>query len=178
MVLTMKRFPLPVLDPARTEFGFERTQCACAPCTANCYHIPGYLIPADLARIAAFHQPGREFISWAHRHLLASPGALVAQKGRLFRIPTLVPARRDDGACVFLTPEGSCRIHPVAPFACAFFDHHMSGTEADRRSARGLMEIARAFQSGTLYAQVWVMLHQAGLVAPAPEDARRHMRRA
>jgi hypothetical protein len=136
------------------------------------------LIPADLARIAAFQEPGMDVLAWAQRHLLASPGALVARHGNLFRIATLVPARRDDGACLFLTPEGSCRIHSVAPFACAFFDDHMSRAEADRRSARGLMDILQAFQGDTLYARVWTMLQEAGRVAPAPEDARRNMRRA
>jgi hypothetical protein len=172
----MERLPLPVLDPSRSEFGFDRTHCACAACTAYCYHVPGYLIPADLARIAAFHQSGMDMIAWAQQHLLASPGALVARPGQLFRIPTLVPARRADGACHFLTPEGSCSIHPVAPYACAFFDSHQSAGEADRRSARGLTDILGAFQTGTLYAQVWQMLQEAGRVAPAPEEARRRRR--
>jgi Fe-S-cluster containining protein len=173
----MERLSLPVLDPSRTEFGYERTHGACAACTAYCYHIPGYLIPADLARIAAFHQPGLEVIAWAHQHLLASPGALVARHGRLFRIPTLAPARRADGACIFLTPDGACAIHPVAPYACAFFDHHLDGAEADRRSTRGLVDILQAFQGDTLYAWVWTMLQEAGRVAPAPEKARRSLRR-
>jgi len=37
----------------RTEFGSARTACSCANCSINCRFIPGYLIPADLERIAA-----------------------------------------------------------------------------------------------------------------------------
>jgi hypothetical protein len=47
----MTRLPLPLLDPARTEFGFTRTVCACDRCIRYCQHLPGYLIPADLERI-------------------------------------------------------------------------------------------------------------------------------
>jgi hypothetical protein len=168
--------PLPVLDPGRIEFGFERTHCACPACTVNCRHIPGYLIPADLERIAAIHPLGTDLFAWAKTHLLASPGALVAQKGALFRIPTLVPARRGDGACVFLSPASACTIHPVAPFGCAFFDAHQSHAQAERRSIAGLNAILRAWNENHLYAQVWRMLSQAGLVAPAPEEARKAMR--
>jgi hypothetical protein len=65
----------------------------------------------------------------------------------------------------------------VAPYACAFFDHHLDGAEADRRSTRGLVAILQAFQGDTLYGRVWTMLQEAGRVAPAPEEARRSLRR-
>ena len=58
-----------------------------------------------------------------------------------------------------------------------FFDHHLDGAEADRRSARGLVDILQAFQGDTLYAQAWTMLQEAGRVAPAPEQARRRLLR-
>jgi hypothetical protein len=67
--------PLPVISLARTEFGFARTECACQACTRCCHHIPGYLIPADLDRIVSQTTPGADLSSWAHQHLLASPGA-------------------------------------------------------------------------------------------------------
>ncbi len=122
----MTRYPLPVNDPERTEFGFARTVCACPDCTLNCQYIPGYLIPADLERIGQYHAPGAEIFDWARGHLLASPGAMVRRGDAVFRIPTLVPARRPDGACLFLTADERCAIHVVAPFGCAVGVHALN----------------------------------------------------
>jgi hypothetical protein len=163
---------LPVVDPTRTEFGFCRTRCACPECTQHCRHIPGYLVPADLERLHRHLAPEREVGAWASQHLLASPGALVMRHGRTFRIPTLVPARRPDGACLFLTATGRCAIHSISPFGCAFFDAHQPPSEADRRSQRGLQAVLEAWNAGDRYAHVWVALAGAGQVAPAPEVAR------
>jgi len=111
-------------------------------------------------------------------HLTApSPGALVLRRGQVGRIPTLVPARRLDGACIFLTKAGRCAIHAVAPFGCAFFDAHMPQAEADWRSKRGLQDILEAWSVSGPYAQVWVLLASAGLVAMAPEVARKRLQR-
>jgi Fe-S-cluster containining protein len=169
---------LPVIDPARTEFGFGRTVCACQECTLNCRHIPGYLIPADLERIQQYLSPSENLLVWACQHLLASPSALVLREGQVVRIPTLVPARRPDGACVFLTDADRCAIHAAAPYGCAFFDSHMSKVEADRRSKRGLQAIIEAWVVCDHYAGLWVMLANAGLVSPPPEVARKHLQRA
>jgi hypothetical protein len=174
----MTRQPLPLIDPARTEFGFARTICACHECTLNCRHIPGYLIPADLERIHRHHAPNQDMDDWALQHLLASPGAVVLCKGQHARILTLVPARRPDGACTFLTDEGRCSIHAVAPFGCSFFDSHQSREESDRRSKRGLQAIVEAWNGNGLYARLWMALAEAGFVAPTPELARQQLRRA
>jgi hypothetical protein len=168
----MDKVQLPVIDPARTEFGFSRTVCACSACTANCRNIPGYLIPADLERLRDFLSPGEDLLTWAHKHLLASPGALVARHGQMFRIPTLVPARQSDVSCHFLTPEGRCAVHPVAPFGCAFFDSHMTSSEADARSSRGLREVLGDCLVGGPYAEDWAALSEAGLWALPPEISR------
>jgi hypothetical protein len=174
----MTRHPLPTIDPARTEFGFNRTICACPECTLNCHHIPGYLIPADLERLRQLLAPNEDLHAWAQRNLLASPGAVVLCQDQAVRIPTLVPARRLDGACTFLTDTCRCAIHAVAPFGCAFFDAHLPNAEANRRSKRGLLAILEAWTTGGLYARLWVLLAAAGLVAPAPEEARQQLRRA
>jgi len=58
------------------------------------------------------------------------------------------------------------------------FDCKQSREEADALSLRGLMEIARAWQRGDLYAQLWLMLYHAGLIAPSPIEARARMRTA
>src|SRR5262245_6408855 len=120
----MARQPLPVVDPARTEFGFARTICDCEECMANGRPLPRYLTPADLERIHQHVAPSEDLHSWARQYLLASPGAVVLCRGQKARILTLVPARRVEGACIFLTDTGRCAIHAVAPFGCAFFDAH------------------------------------------------------
>jgi hypothetical protein len=174
----MKRLPLPMLDPSRTEFGFDRTCCACTECATHCRHVPGYLVPDDLLRMATHVGPETDLLRWAKDHLLASPGAIVARNGRAFRIPTLVPAHRADGACIFLTSKGMCSIHALAPFGCAFIDSHMTAAQVDLRSVAGLRAVARAWQDGDLYPLIWHMLAQVGLVAMAPEEARNRQRLA
>lgn len=174
----MTPLALPVIDPARPEFGFARTVCACEECTRNCRYIPGYLIPDDLKRIQERLAPVSDLFHWAKQYLLASPGAKVMRKGRVFRIPTLVPARQGSGVCTFLTTEGRCSIHAFAPFGCAFFDAHQDRAESDRRSLCGLRTIMEAWSNFDLYAHVWLMLDQAGLRAPAPEICRQNLQQA
>lgn len=174
----MTTHALPLVDPARTEFGFARTKCDCQECALNCRFIPGYLIPADLDHIMQHLAPSTDPFSWAKQHLLASPGAKVMQCNRVFRIPTLVPARQPSGVCIFLTAENRCSIHAVAPFGCAFFDAHQSRTESDQRSQRGLRAVMETWFRLDLYAQVWLALDHAGLHAPAPEVCRQKLQQA
>ena len=84
----------------RTEFGVPRTHCSCKTCKLNCLVMPGCLIPSDLDRmIPRTTDPFR----WAESNLLASPGAVAMKNGKLFRIPTLVPATKADGSCINLS---------------------------------------------------------------------------
>jgi Fe-S-cluster containining protein len=162
---------------ARTEFDFDRTECACADCIKNCLHIPGYLNPADVKRIGR-HLGYTSLFKFAFDYLLASPGATVMQAGRIFQIPTLVPRRKADGSCIFLDENNRCRIHEVSPFGCAFFDAHQSHAEADERSSRGLQEIALQWAMhplGHAYTIIWRMLHIANLRAMPAHLARAHM---
>lgn len=161
----------------RTEFGVARTVCACGACVANCRFVPGALIPADLNRIAEYLNES-DLTRFALDNLLASPGAIIFTRGGLIRIRTLVPARRADGACRFMTAEDRCSIHAVSPYSCALFDCSQSREEADALSLRGLMEIAKAWRRGDLYAQLWMMLYHAGRIAPSPIEARARMRAA
>jgi len=135
------------------------------------------LIPADLNRISEYLGE-YDLTQFSLDKLLASPGAIIFTQSGLVRIRTLVPARRTDGACRFLTVEDRCSIHAVAPFSCALFDCKQSREEADALSLRGLMEVARAWQRGDLYAQLWLMLFHAGRIAPSPIEARARMRAA
>lgn len=177
--------PIPAAPPlgaratlGRTEFGYTRTCCACASCILNCRHIPGYLLPQDVERIAC-HLGYTNPALFACDHLLASPGATVmnSETGRTFQIPTLVPRRGEDGACVFLDDGNRCRIHAVSPYGCAFFDCRQTDEEANRRSARGLQEVARqwAAPGRNLYTVVWGLLYCAGLLAIPPAEARARM---
>lgn len=174
----MTKHSLPLVDPARTEFGFSRTICDCWECTLNCRHIPGYLIPADLDRIHQHLVPGDDLFAWARQHLLASPGAKVVQRGRIFRIRTLVPARQINGTCTFLTPEGRCAIHAIAPYGCGFFDAHQPHSESDRRSTQGLRAVQEAWVREGLYARIWLDLALLGLRAPPPELCRQQLQQA
>jgi Fe-S-cluster containining protein len=162
------------MPEVRKEFGFARTVCACGECTINCHFIPGYLIPADLERIAA-RLGYDDLIEFAINNLLASPGATVLDGGQVRQIPTLVPARRSDGACLFLNGQDSCSIHGVSPFGCAFFDVHQSKEESDLRSSNGLAQIDSAWRAGHLYAQLWLLLETLGFTAPNPAEARARM---
>ena len=164
----------------RTEFGFERTRCDCSDCAMGCKHLPGYLVPADVERIAG-HLGYTNLRGFAFDNLLASAGATVMNaEGQVYQIPTLVPRRKPDGSCVFLDERDRCTIHAVSPFGCSFFDAHQSDAEADARSGRGLQEIARAWARGSrsAYAVLWGLLFEAGRRAVLPAVARSRMKEA
>ena len=164
----------------RTEFGFERTECACSDCTLNCKHLSGYLLPSDVERIAR-HLGYTNLGDFAFDNLLASPGATVMNaEGHIFQIPTLVPRRKADGSCVFLDANDRCTIHAVSPYGCSFFDAHQADSEANARSGRGLQEIAREWVAGSrsAYAVLWKLLCEAGLRAVPPHVARERMKEA
>ncbi len=86
------------MSDQRIELGFERTVCDCGACKINCKFIPGLLLPSDLHRIAE-HLGYSNPVEFALENLLASPGAIVMDRGQIRRIRTLVPARGQDGAC-------------------------------------------------------------------------------
>lgn len=158
---------------ARKEFGVSRSSCACGDCQVNCRFMPGYLIPADLPRmIPRFSDP----FQWAETNLLASPGALVIQAGVQRRIPTLVPAVKEDGSCIHLSEQGLCNIHLVAPFGCAFFSC-TDGPESFELSAMGLHAILDDEAAGGLYTQLWSRLTQLGKVQQRPDVLRERMRK-
>ncbi len=108
----------------------NRTTCGCPECVACCKRKPGPLIGGDFERIADYLG---ELPERAKEHFTASRGSLIAYKGELHRIGTITPKQKDDGSCVFLDENDRCKIHPVAPFGCAYFDTHMDFEEANRR---------------------------------------------
>ena len=109
---------------------FNRTKCACNGCKACCKRQPGPLAPDDFERIAAFLGETPEE---AEKHFWASPGALIREGEDIKRVGTVTP-KRIRGRCVFLDDNDNCKIHPVAPFGCAYFDTHQSLAQAQERS--------------------------------------------
>lgn len=156
----------------RFEFGQKRTVCACETCTNNCRHMPGFLIPSDLDRMV---NQKMQVLAWAEIALRASPGALVmnSRTGEMFRIPTLVP-RKKDGVCVYLL-QGNCGIHSIAPFGCAFFDCSTPRSISDHLAREGMIAVQEAWLHDSLYQRIWHHLFNKGLTAEAPEVLRRRM---
>lgn len=165
-------------DSVRSFMSFPRTECDCSQCSESCKFIPGYLLPEDLFRIGRYL--GHFFLSpFIEKNFLASPGALVAKAGRLYRIRTIVPARQENGWCRFFDGR-LCTIHPVSPFGCAFFDSHQTPRHSQNISALGLMIIAAEWQNeeSSNYCQAWHQLHRSNFTAPPPEECRRRMQQA
>lgn len=158
----------PLLQPI-TGIHFKRTICSCKICRNNCKVIPGYLIWNDLISIYHYMNPIVEFTQFIKLYFLASKGAIVMKEGNIFRIPTIVPKRYDDGSCIFLTNEEKCIIHPVAPFGCRYFDCKQTKEEADEISKFGLTII----RINDDYKNVWSFLFHNNLIAIPPEEIRK-----
>jgi len=119
----------------------QRTECACVQCQQCCREQPGHLLPGEMERIA--EHLGRP-LAEVKPMFWASRGAVVmdTQTHRQFRIGTITPRYdRRRKACVFLTEEGACSIHAVAPFGCAYFDTHQSAEQGQVLSGWGLRQI-------------------------------------
>lgn len=143
---------------------FERTVCACQTCIAGCKSKPGALAPGDLEAIQThLGQSGDEFVE---THFQASEGALVAKiiddAPVRFRVPSIVPAQQPDGRCVFLDEHDRCRVHPVAPAGCSYYDTHMDRAAADRRSVYLIHLQAAAHARAESYADWWQKLWWSG----------------
>lgn len=144
---------------------FTRTVCDCERCREHCRHMPGCLAPGDLIRIANHLGAYPAEILPLFR---ASPGALVVSKGQSFRIGTIVPRKTETGECVFLRPDGRCRIHEVAPFGCAYFDDHLDAVEGERRAQAVLWECMESKE----YQKERRFVAAASGIGPAPETLR------
>ena len=154
-----------------TEFGFQRTTCGCKDCRRFCRHLPGNLIPSDLERMIP---AGVDPYKWAEDNLRASPGPKVmnTQTGKVWTIPTLIPAHRSNGACIFFSPDGKCDIHSVAPFGCAFFDSHGRGEELVHKGLEAIMHLSE----DSLYLRIWSHLNDLGLVGRNLEEKHAALR--
>lgn len=136
--------------------------------------MPGCLVPGDLERIQEFvGDPRPEFVL---ENFVASDGAKVAKqiKGTTYiiAVPSIVPAQKADGRCVFLDDQDRCKIHPVSPFGCSRHDTHLSAAEGNRRMTWGLTEQIAAHQTNAPYSLWCQVLDGLGLKA-APLEQRR-----
>lgn len=162
--------------PTQTRLGHERTVCQCRDCARFCDHMPGMMIPEDIDALAPPDMPNR--LDWIATHLVASPGAIVGrylEDGTIerLRIPTIRPATRAGGVCVFLDENGDCSIHDHSPYGCAVFDDHQTRTEGDRRSSDGLKAIIEDTRQDGPYTKLWDWLVKIGARAEqAPELSR------
>ena len=161
------------------EYGLERKTCDCELCKINCCFMPGCLSPLDLRRMQEWDAVPENLpdqLKWAETRLLASPGGLAVKSGRLFRIPTLVPATKANGTCIHFTNEEKCAIHPVAPFGCAYFDHN-SGPATTRDIYEYMAAVCDEWwhRPDGIYCQTWVHLHFKGLIQQSPEVLRERM---
>lgn len=175
----------------RTEFGVERTSCACESCRRCCQFLPAWLIPSDLKRLIPRNA---DPFAWAEENLLASPGILISrvverlfrskrEPGRftrqldrhLCRVPGLVLAAKPDGSCKFLGAQGTCTIHDISPFGCAFFDGHARRSpDSDRLVRLGLHQSIEV-GSQHVYHVLRRYLIRTGRMAQSPEAARARM---
>jgi len=139
--------------------------------------MPSYLVPSDLGRLAK--RFGCNPLELAKSHLLASPGAEILKDGKLYRLPTLVPARNDNGQCKFLV-DSQCAIHAESPFGCAFFDFDMPDLEADRRAMAGLQALWDVWHGGdeSGYSVLWEILYLSGRNAPDPRECKARIKKA
>jgi Fe-S-cluster containining protein len=114
--------------------------------------MPAYLMPQDLEGYLQKLIP-REGVSTAMwltvnrvDDLLASSGTLIKMIDRRTgavteaRIPTLVPASKDDGSCVHYR-DGKCGVHKHSPTGCKMFNACAEDREADKQE-----KVAKEYQ--------------------------------
>jgi len=116
---------------------FEPTTCACKPDRKNCKRQPGHLLPGQIQKIADYLGKSLER---TRKLFWNSPGMILEKGTERFRVRTITPRFRK-GKCIFLDKRERCKIHPVAPFGCRYFDVHMDYEEGQRRSHWGLEQI-------------------------------------
>ena len=144
---------------------FERSVCDCEECQIPCRTMPGCLIPGDLERILAYVKPEKD-LPFIAANFLASEGALVATVAAngqpvATRVPTIVPAVQENGACVFYE-SGRCSIHEVSPAGCALQDSHHEGHEISVWIVRQQMQ---SHQTYAWYTEVLEFLATLGQIA-------------
>ena len=149
---------------------YERSYCGCDMCKAACHNMPGMLAPGDLQQIAVECDKEPTDLSWVNTHFCASAGAAVLIDGNPARIPTIVPAQKPNGHCVFLNDEDRCEIHRVAPFGCRCFNVcDEENREEDLDSSSACLAQCAADDR---YRGTWAWLRSHGSIASPLRDRR------
>lgn len=86
----------------------KRHGCDCPQCQECCQREPGWFIPEEIERAAAFLKLAEaDFIAqYCEEHVEDDIRALS---------PKRKPGKK---SCIFLTPKGLCEIHEVKPYEC------------------------------------------------------------
>lgn len=105
--------------------------CACEKCVSACRRDPGRLIPADVQKLAALLGIGAEELKREYLVIIPARNSHVRflapakiKAARFLAAPgTVVPGyyAEEKGRCVFLSAEGTCRVHEAKPFECAAY---------------------------------------------------------
>lgn len=127
--------------------GVERTSCNCERCKIACHCMPGYLAPSDLPHFSD------------HSKLRRSQGASVVRGGNIIDLPTIVPAQRPDGACVFLE-NGHCTVWENSPYGCRAFSVCDTDDDSEKRMA-GVIELWNSHEAKDEYHQLTETLEPA-----------------
>jgi Fe-S-cluster containining protein len=148
----------------------ERTFCDCRRCTAFCRTMPGDLAPGDIDRIADYLgvEATEQFVQANFR---AASGRTIPYRGGEADVPTIVPAQRPDGRCVFFTADERCAIHPVAPFGCSRFNYC---DEPDHEDHRRMRRLLKAIVKAEDYVLTWARLKMAQRTVPPLKDRLAH----
>lgn len=163
--------PEPTAESMRQQMDeTPRTVCACSHCVRWCHSMPGALAPGDLERIQDhLGDHSEEFVT---SNFVASEGARVRMRTREFNVPSITPAQKADGTCVFLDEHDRCRVHAVAPFGCSRFDCHQAIAEGEQRLRLLLAAQMFAHQRNGVYSIRYQQLRAVGRLAP-PINVRR-----
>jgi Fe-S-cluster containining protein len=164
---------LPIL-PARERF--ERTVCDCVGCKIGCHTMPGCASVGDVENIAAHlgQKPDREFLIKNFRLSTAAKVGRYTSDGMAITIvPTITPAQREDGRCVFLTDDDQCSVHPVSPIGCSHCDVHQTKYDGDIVVGAMLREILQDREDRGPYFKACAALIEAGKTSPDVEGRRR-----
>lgn len=148
----------------------DRSECSCEMCRAACRHMPGMLIPGDIDRIAECLDttPSEDFIA---KNFRASTGMKALCQGNTVVIPTIVPAQKPNGECVFYS-NGKCTVHKASPFGCSHFRVCDNSEEGVRESGGRVRLAANAIANSVDYSLTWGFLHGKDLVAEPIEHRK------
>jgi Fe-S-cluster containining protein len=111
------------------------SECSCDKCQTACSNKPGWFLPGEAERAAAYMEMSLEDffranlgVDWYEGDkpvFVLSPAITTMEPGETFPSDPM-------GRCVFLQ-EGRCTIHPVKPFECRMFMHGQSREETQAR---------------------------------------------